>query len=76
MARGAPAQGRLAWWMVTTTVRLLSDTFLTARMTMAAARASSPLVGSSLRVAGGQGVAPGLRRQLRRPGGGGGLTSR
>lgn len=35
------------WWMVTMTVRLESDTFLTARMTIMAARASRPLVGSS-----------------------------
>jgi hypothetical protein len=33
--------------MVTITVRLLRLTFLMARITMAAARASSPLVGSS-----------------------------
>lgn len=42
----------LAWWMVTTTVRLLLATFWMARITMAAARASSPLVGSLQQVTG------------------------
>jgi hypothetical protein len=41
------------WWMVTTTVRPLSPTLRTARITMAAARASRPLVGSSMKMAEG-----------------------
>ena len=36
------------WWMVHTTVRPVSTVLRTARMTMAAARASRPLVGSSM----------------------------
>lgn len=34
------------WWMVHTTVRPVSTVFLTVRITMAAARASRPDVGS------------------------------
>lgn len=45
-SRGGAAGQARTWWMVTMTVRLLRLTFLTARITMAAARASSPLVGS------------------------------
>ena len=41
----APVDG---WWMVTVAVRLLLATLRTARMTMAAALASRPLVGSSM----------------------------
>ena len=36
------------WWMVHTTVRPVSTVLRTVRMTMAAARASRPLVGSSI----------------------------
>ena len=42
----------LGWWMVHTTVLPVLTVFLTARITMAAARASSPLVGLQ---GGGQG---------------------
>ncbi len=38
----------LGWWMVHTTVRPVLTVLRTARMTMAAARASRPLVGSSM----------------------------
>ena len=38
------------WWMVQTMVLLVLTMFLTARMTMAAARASSPDVGSSMKM--------------------------
>ena len=41
------------WWMVTITVRPLRDTFLTACITMTAARASRPLVGSSMKTTDG-----------------------
>ena len=42
------------WWIVTTTARLELPTLRTVRMTMAAARASSPLVGSDEGGGGGE----------------------
>ncbi len=40
----------LGWWMVQTTVRPVLTVFRTVRITMAAARASNPLVGSSMKI--------------------------
>lgn len=40
----------LGWCIVHTTVRPVSTVFRTVRMTMAAARASNPLVGSSMKI--------------------------
>ena len=40
----------LGWWIVHTTVRPVSTVFRTVRITMAAARASRPLVGSSMNI--------------------------
>ncbi|KAL0923384.1 hypothetical protein M5K25_007438 [Dendrobium thyrsiflorum] len=38
------------WWIVQTTVRPVSTVFLTVLMTIAAARASKPVVGSSMKI--------------------------
>lgn len=40
----------LGWWMVQTTVLPVSTTFFTARITIAAALASKPEVGSSINI--------------------------
>lgn len=40
----------LGWWMVQTIVLPVSATFFTARMTIAAALASKPVVGSSIKI--------------------------
>jgi hypothetical protein len=46
----ASKMSMLGWWMVQTTVRPVSTVLRTVRITIAAARASSPLVGSSMKM--------------------------